>query len=116
MSIHNEGAPIPASLRGRIFEPYMRGPTPGSNRSVGLGLSIVKAIVRAHGGMIDAREASGGWVPAQSLYRVVLSLDEAPPFAPRSWRGHVVIEDAAESLALRAWRRLSAAWVREAGF
>jgi putative peptide zinc metalloprotease protein len=73
-------------------------------------------LVQAHGGMIDAREAQGGWVPAQSLYRVTLSLDSQPSMAPRSWRGHVVVRSEPQSLAQRAWQRLSAAWVREAGF
>lgn len=77
-------------------------------------------LVQAHGGLIDAREASGGWVPSQSLYRVVLALDTAdgagPEGAPRRWRGHVVLDAPARSLAARAWTRIAALWVREAGF
>lgn len=74
------------------------------------------ALVQAHGGSIDAKEASGGWVPARSLYRVTLALEQAPPVAPRSWRGHAVFATEAESLAHRLWRAGSSAWVREAGF
>lgn len=73
-------------------------------------------LVQAHGGLIDAREAHGGWVPHQSLYRVTLTLDEPPALAARAWRGHAAIAEAPQSLAERLWRRVSAAWVREAGF
>lgn len=73
-------------------------------------------LVQAHGGLIDAREASGHWVPSQSLYRVTLALGESPALSPRSWRGHVVIDSATESLSERVWRLAAATWVREAGF
>ena len=45
-----------------LFEPFRRGPvdrtadTPGS----GLGLSIVRAVVHAHGGSVAARPVPGG--------------------------------------------------------
>jgi len=73
-------------------------------------------LVQAHGGSIDAKEATGGWVPAKSLYRVTLTLDQAPPLAPRSWRGHAAFAAEAESIAHRLWRAGSSGWVREAGF
>ena len=77
-------------------------------------------LVQAHGGLIDARESSGSWLPSQSLYRVELALDtanaEAPELSPRRWRGHVVVDTPAQSLMDRAWARGWAAWVREAGF
>jgi len=73
-------------------------------------------LVQAHGGMIDAREAPGGWVPAHSLYRVTLSLDEPLPLEPRSWRGHLRVSTAPESWVARLWRRANEAWWREAGF
>ena len=46
----------------RIFEPLIRGGTPADHsvRSVGLGLFIVKAIAKAHGGTVSvasSREA-----------------------------------------------------------
>lgn len=73
-------------------------------------------LVQAHGGAIDAREAAGGWVPQQSLYRVTLTLEASPELAPRAWRGHAVTDSAPESVAAGLWRRASALWVREAGF
>lgn len=73
-------------------------------------------LVRANGGAIAARETSNGWVPAQSWYRVVLALDEPLALSPRRWRGHATLVDEPASLATRAWRRVSEAWMREAGF
>jgi PAS domain S-box-containing protein len=55
LSVQNAGAPIPPDRIGRLFEPLQRATSVGSNadRSVGLGLYIVKQIVNAHGGTVD---------------------------------------------------------------
>ena len=56
LTVHNHGRPIPAELLPTLFEPMVRGDrdaTP-SQRSVGLGLFIVREIVRAHRGEIMA--------------------------------------------------------------
>ena len=57
LEVHNEGTPIPEEFQARIFEPMQRGAHGGggSDRSVGLGLYIVRHIVRAHGGSIELR-------------------------------------------------------------
>jgi sigma-B regulation protein RsbU (phosphoserine phosphatase) len=53
LDVHNWGTPIPAALLPVLFEPMTRGTAVGGEqRSVGLGLFIVKDIVRAHGGRI----------------------------------------------------------------
>lgn len=54
LSIHNEGAPIPAEMMPHLFHPLRRGAGKGSRatHSIGLGLFIVKHIVDAHGGSI----------------------------------------------------------------
>lgn len=53
IEVHNWGTPIPPPLLPVIFEPMNRGTAIGAEqRSVGLGLFIVKDIVRAHGGEI----------------------------------------------------------------
>ncbi|UQA56831.1 sensor histidine kinase [Polyangium aurulentum] len=63
LSVHNHGAPIPPELVPRLFEPMQRGAgqRATADRSIGLGLFIVKSIVDAHGGTIDVRstEAEG---------------------------------------------------------
>ncbi|MBZ4420426.1 GAF domain-containing protein [Myxococcus sp. RHST-1-4] len=55
LSIFNGGAPIPPELLPRLFEPMTRGVLKEgqSSRSIGLGLYIVRDIVRGHGGSVD---------------------------------------------------------------
>lgn len=52
LAVHNEGPAIPEPLQAALFEPMTRGTTTTSARSVGLGLYIVREIVRAHDGEI----------------------------------------------------------------
>ena len=63
LSVHNEGEPIAADLLPRIFEPLRRGKrrTKGSDRSIGLGLYIVRELALAHGGTVEvsSTEAEG---------------------------------------------------------
>ena len=57
--VRNQGTPIPGDLVTRIFEPLHRGKTNGhSERSLGLGLYIVREIVKAHGGSIGVDSSS----------------------------------------------------------
>ena len=57
LSVHNWGEPIAPEMQSSLFEPMVRGDSAGSAaRSVGLGLFIVRAIARAHGG--DVRVSS----------------------------------------------------------
>ena len=57
ISVHNEGKPIPPEVLPRLFEPMVRGADAGS-QGVGLGLYIVAAIVRAHGGTVRAESTA----------------------------------------------------------
>ena len=43
----------------RIWERLFRGDASRSERGLGLGLSLVKAIVEAHGGRVEARSTPG---------------------------------------------------------
>lgn len=54
VEVHNEGPPIPQKRLASIFEPFRRvaeegGPTSG----LGLGLYIVRQIIRSHGGTVE---------------------------------------------------------------
>lgn len=53
----NDGAPVPADLVPRLFDPYMSG-TRGKD-NMGLGLAIVRKIVIDHGGDIRYRPQQG---------------------------------------------------------
>lgn len=60
LSVHNSGPPIAPQLLPVVFEPLRRGTAHigTSNRSVGLGLYIVKHIVDAHGGTISVQSTA----------------------------------------------------------
>ncbi len=55
LQVHNQGTPISPELLPRLFEPLTRGaPTEGQHsRSIGLGLYIVREILRGHGGSVE---------------------------------------------------------------
>jgi signal transduction histidine kinase len=57
LEVHNQGTPIAPEAHARLFEPMQRATSQidKSGRSVGLGLYIVKQIVDAHGGTIEAK-------------------------------------------------------------
>jgi len=62
LTLHNHGEPIPGELLGRIFEPLQRATSQidRRTRSVGLGLYIVDAIARAHGGSVSVCSTEQG--------------------------------------------------------
>ncbi len=59
LEVHNEGEPIRPEVLPRLFQPMQRGShaSDASARSVGLGLYIVDALVRAHGGTVEVRSS-----------------------------------------------------------
>ncbi|MEV5959556.1 HAMP domain-containing sensor histidine kinase [Streptomyces sp. NPDC051987] len=60
--VANTGPVVPAYEIDNIFEPFRRLRTErtGSDKGVGLGLSIVRSVARAHGGHIVAQPREGG--------------------------------------------------------
>ncbi|MFF5253141.1 sensor histidine kinase [Streptomyces leeuwenhoekii] len=60
--VSNTGPVVPAYEIDNIFEPFRRLRTErtGSDKGVGLGLSIVRSVARAHGGHISAQPREGG--------------------------------------------------------
>ena len=64
MSVVDHGPGLQAKEMERIFEPFYRADPSRSRDSggAGLGLSIVSAVVGAHGGTVNVTETSGGGV------------------------------------------------------
>ena len=62
LSVTNTGPVIPFERVAGLFEPFRRltGERLDHGGGVGLGLTIARSIVAAHGGTIDARPRSGG--------------------------------------------------------
>ena len=52
LSIRSNGKPIPQSIKGRLFEPYVSDKARGS----GLGLAVVQRVIQEHGGRITMKE------------------------------------------------------------
>jgi PAS domain S-box-containing protein len=59
--VHNQGRPVPAELLPSIFDPFRRGSAHATSKTdgVGLGLFIVREMVRAHHGEIVAHSTEG---------------------------------------------------------
>lgn len=62
MVVTNTGPVVPAYEIDNLFEPFRRLRTErtGSDKGVGLGLSIARSVARAHGGRIIAEPREGG--------------------------------------------------------
>jgi signal transduction histidine kinase len=59
LTVTDTGAGIPPGELPRIWERLYRGDASRSERGLGLGLSLVKAIVEAHGGRVEATSSPG---------------------------------------------------------
>ncbi|KOG65875.1 hypothetical protein ADK76_04840 [Streptomyces griseoflavus] len=72
--VSNTGPAVPAYEVENLFEPFRRLRTErtGSDKGVGLGLTIVRAAVRAHDGTTTAHPREGGGL----VIRVVLPRDK----------------------------------------
>jgi two-component system sensor histidine kinase KdpD len=60
VTVDDDGPGLPPGDPERLFEKFQRGSEEGTAVGVGLGLAICRAIVREHGGQIDARQRPGG--------------------------------------------------------
>ncbi|WP_242342422.1 response regulator [Anaeromyxobacter terrae] len=58
IAVHNDGPPIDPALLANMFEPFERGRTAASG-GTGLGLFIVRELVRAHGGSVAVTSEAG---------------------------------------------------------
>ena len=60
--VEDDGPGVPAELRDRVFERFVRGAGDrgGRSSSSGLGLSIVRAVAASHGGTVELQDAGPG--------------------------------------------------------
>jgi signal transduction histidine kinase len=63
--VHDEGPGIPEEERAKVFEPFYRGSTPGSQ--TGLGLAFVADVARKHGGEARLLPSASGTTVAIEL-------------------------------------------------
>jgi len=80
VSVTDSGPGIREAHRTHLFTPFWQG-TPGGRRGAGLGLTIARGIVEAHGGRIGMDDAPGGG----SVFHFTLPygpVDAAPPPHP----------------------------------
>jgi len=59
LTVADTGAGIPADELPRIWDRLFRGDTSRTERGLGLGLSLVKAVVEAHGGTVEVESEPG---------------------------------------------------------
>ncbi len=76
--VEDSGVGIPASHIPHIFDRFYRVPDPNPEKGLGLGLSFVAAIVKAHGGEIHVTSTPG----QGSRFEVLLPAAVAAPAAP----------------------------------
>lgn len=76
ISITDTGVGLTPAELSKIWDRLYRGAQARSERGLGLGLSLVKAIVEAHGGRVEAMSSPGGG----ATFRVILP---ATPKQPR---------------------------------
>jgi signal transduction histidine kinase len=60
LTVSDTGPGVPMAEQGRVWERLYRGDWSRSERGLGLGLSMVRAIVTAHGGRVRLRNAPEG--------------------------------------------------------
>jgi signal transduction histidine kinase len=81
LRVEDRGPGIPREEREQVFEPFYRGPaaernaTPGS----GLGLSLVRHVVRAHGGRVRVEGREGGGTAVVLELPAAANAGEAKP-------------------------------------
>ena len=75
LEVADRGPGLSPGDETRVFEKFYQAELGGTGRGVGLGLTICRGIVEAHGGRITAENRAGGGL----VFRVVLPLQDKPP-------------------------------------
>ncbi len=98
LSVTDDGPGIPAGLLPEVFERFARGDSSRSRGtgtgSTGLGLSIVAAVVAAHGGRVDVTSE-----PGRTSFAVHLPLDQGGPTRDEPGRHEPVLDEPGDQVA-----------------
>ncbi|MEO3805106.1 ATP-binding protein [Nonomuraea sp. B1E8] len=60
LDVANSGPPVPADVVASLFQAFRRHDRPGAEEGFGLGLSIVAAVTRSHGGTLSVAPRDEG--------------------------------------------------------
>jgi signal transduction histidine kinase len=71
IQVDDEGPGLPQGAADRLFEPFVRGDTARGKGGLGLGLTLARAVARAHNGDLTLANRDGGGA------RAVLSIRPA---------------------------------------
>jgi signal transduction histidine kinase len=85
IEVSDEGPGVPAEMRDRIFDRFVRGDSDRAGGGSGLGLAIVRAVAARHGGDVGVVESDAGG--AEFVVRIPLAEEVPvtplrPPAAP----------------------------------
>ena len=75
ISVADRGPGIPEGCENKLFEKFYRVRHEAAQSGVGLGLTICRAIIEAHGGSIQAQNRPTGG----AVFSFIIPLDHAPP-------------------------------------
>jgi signal transduction histidine kinase len=99
LRVENSGPPIDAVAAARMTEPFERLGREADARGAGLGLSIVSAVSRAHGGSLSiVPRAGGGLVVSVRLPKAESRTLTAPPHRNAVAERHRLTRDGSPSL------------------
>ena len=114
VDIKDQGCGIPDDILPKIFDPYFSTKERGSQRGMGLGLTVAHAVMQRHGGTIGVETVEGTgttfhlYFPAFAGQRVGIDVDSPHP-ARGSGGKFLVMDDEA------AVRRAAGAMLRRLG-
>ena len=86
VTVSDTGPGVPAPEQARVWERLYRGDSSRSERGLGLGLALVRAIIEAHGGKVSLRNATEGG----AVFELRLALSEVPVVEIGRVRGELV--------------------------
>lgn len=82
LSVRDTGRGVPEVLLPRVFEPYVSSKARGTDRGIGMGLALCRAIVHKHGGSIRLESTAGEGTRVSIALPIVAHDPDAPTREP----------------------------------